>query len=284
MTVLQKNDVPAASLTTIRQSGQVPTVLNFDSETDLQTFIKNKKRWVILGKGSNAILSIHPEFPHVLQLDPCMYPTEITGDRLRISAGTPANQLLTVSQKAGLSGLEFAVGVPASLGGMIAMNFGCWDQTIAEKLESVKILKPDGTLEWISTGDLEFGYRTSKLLKEKWIALSAVLKLQKDTPDKIKARTLDMLRTRLAKQPLRAPTFGSVFKNPTGDYAARLLEASGFKGKRYKDLEFSARHANFLINHGAASCEDIVTFIKMAQNAVEELHHIRLETEVQILS
>ena len=212
-----------------------------------------------------------------------MLPVSVDGMRLRIPAGTTVHKLMKILQDKGLSGLEFSAGVPASVGGMIAMNFGCWGQDISQILVKARVLTETGEDRWLSNPELEFGYRTSLLQKNKWICLEAVFNCHLEDPSVIKEKILQNIQTRIEKQPLKGKTFGSVFKNPPGFHAAALLEELGFKGKTINHVQFSDKHANFLVNMGDATFPDALAMIQLAQNTVSAKKGILLKPEVKIV-
>jgi UDP-N-acetylmuramate dehydrogenase len=182
-----------------------------------------------------------------------------------------------------LTGLEFSAGVPASVGGMIAMNFGCWGQEICDDVLRIKIVTPEGESRWISKDEAQFGYRSSIFQQEPWIITQVQFQLKKAKPEDIKTKQLDNIALRLEKQPLREKTFGSTFKNPEGHFAGQLIEDAGYKGVPKGAVMFSPRHANFLVNQGGGTFAAAVELISEVQNSVWEKNKIKLETEVKII-
>lgn len=236
-----------------------------------------------MGKGSNTLISDTAEVPTFIQISPTFSSPTVEGTLLRVSAGVTVHKLMTLLQEYGLSGLEFSAGVPASVGGMVAMNFGCWGQEISQILVKARVLTETGEDLWLTQSDLQFGYRTSLLQQKKWICLEAIFSCKADDKTTIKTRILDNIQTRITKQPLKAKTFGSVFKNPPGDYAAALLEAAGFKGKQIGEVQFSDKHANFLVNTNHATFQEALAMIELAQKTVSAQKGILLEPEVKLV-
>ena len=281
--ILRKVSVPISQLTTFQSQGVVQEVQVFQTLDALKAFIKSKVPYYILGKGSNTLISPDTSIHKFIQISLEMFPVSVEGNRLRVCAGTTVHKLMGILQEKGLTGLEFSAGVPASIGGMVAMNFGCWGQDISQILVKARILTETGDDKWVSNLELGFGYRTSILQKNKWICLEAEFACQAEDPAIIKQTILQNIQTRIEKQPLKGKTFGSVFKNPPGFHAAALLEELGFKGKTINHVQFSEKHANFLINMGDAKFQDALAMIQLAQDTVSAQKGILLEPEVKIV-
>lgn len=236
---------------------------------------------LILGRGSNTL--INPKAPlHVVRLSPNASPISRTGNKVVFPAGLPTKKMLDRCIEMGLSGLEFAAGVPASLGGMVAMNFGCWGQCMADLITRVQVIH-NQTVTWWPVADAQFDYRSS-VFQSGIMVVAAELELVESDPQQIKAASQQAIQRRLASQPLRHKTFGSIFKNPPGHYAAQLLESAGLKGQRWGDIELSAQHANFLVNHGHATYQDTVTVITHLIDTVTQCHGITLQPEVRLIA
>ena len=201
-------------------------------------------------------------------------------------AGEPIPSLARKAAKAGLAGLEWAVGIPGTVGGAAVMNAGAQGGCIAERLQSVKVVdpdRPDQTIE-LQAQDLDYAYRHSRLQQEPWIVVSARLRLEPgQDPSVVSQRTSANLHSRTSTQPYQQPSCGSVFRNPEPHKAGQLIEALGLKGQRIGDAQVSPIHANFIVNCGSASAADIWSLIELVQQTVEEAHAIRLQPEVKRL-
>ncbi|MEB3276880.1 MAG: UDP-N-acetylmuramate dehydrogenase [Cyanobacteriota bacterium] len=206
--------------------------------------------------------------------------------RIEAQAGEPIPTLARKAARAGLAGLEWAVGIPGTLGGAVVMNAGAQGGCIADCLESVRVLDPntpERPLE-LNAEQLEFAYRHSRLQQEPWIVISARLRLQSGhDPAAVSARTSANLHSRTSSQPYQQPSCGSVFRNPEPLRAGRLIEALGLKGTRIGDAEVSPVHANFIVNRGQARAADIEALIARVQQQVLQAHGIALHTEVKRL-
>ncbi|GAV19530.1 UDP-N-acetylmuramate dehydrogenase [Mariprofundus micogutta] len=182
----------------------------------------------------------------------------------------------------GLSGCEFMATVPGDIGGGVAMNAGCFAQQVSDSLIAIQVVLRSGELKELDAADLQLAYRHATLPAQS-LVVSATFELHPDSPDQIRERMRSMRSRRSATQPLSQPNCGSVFKNPEGDHAARLVEAAGLKGFQIGGARISSQHANFIVNEGEASSSDIVDLIRRAQRVVEEEFDIRLEPEVRMI-
>jgi UDP-N-acetylmuramate dehydrogenase len=203
------------------------------------------------------------------------------GGRIYVEAGVPCPRLIRFSLEKGLTGLEFAYGIPGSLGGMIVMNAGTPEGEIAEVVERAKVMLLDGEIVEIGCDEIEFGYRSSRL--PRGIILGAWLKLKKAKRSEVQERIERYMKRRDATQPIHLPNAGSIFKNPPGDHAGRLIEAVGLKGMRLGDAQISDKHANFIVNRGKATARDVLKLIKLIGKTVEEQTGITLELEIRIV-
>jgi len=203
-------------------------------------------------------------------------------NKLTVEAGARMGKIAQHCAARGLTGLEFMATVPGDLGGGIAMNAGAFSQQVSDTLHSVRLLLRNGEISDLDRDQLQMDYRHTNL-PEKALVISADFELQTDEIEAIRERMREMRKQRSSTQPLSLPNCGSVFKNPPGDYAARLIEAAGLKGMKIGNARISTAHANFIVNEGKASSHDVISLITAAQSAVEEKFGIRLEPEVRIL-
>jgi UDP-N-acetylmuramate dehydrogenase len=201
-------------------------------------------------------------------------------------AGEPIPTLARKAARLGLAGLEWAVGIPGTVGGAVVMNAGAQGGCIADCLESVRLLDPadpEATVE-LPAAALGFAYRHSRLQQEPWVVVSARFRLESGhDPAAVSARTSANLHSRTSSQPYQQPSCGSVFRNPEPLKAGRLIEELALKGLRIGDAEVSPVHANFIVNRGQARATDIAALIALVQERVQEAHGIGLETEVKRL-
>lgn len=234
-----------------------------------------------LGRGSNLLISDAGIDGLVLDLNAL---SDIHVEALSLTAGAGARmgKIAQLAANASLAGLEFMATVPGDLGGGVAMNAGAFGQQVSDVLASIVILHRNGTVQTLTRPDLNMVYRHTHLPADA-LVLSATLVLRADDAESIRQRMRDMRKKRTDTQPLALPNCGSVFKNPEGDFSARLIESVGLKGQRMGKASISDKHANFIVNEGGATCEDVLALIRLARNTVYEQHHVWLEPEVRFV-
>lgn len=245
---------------------------------------RSGKPFFVLGNGSN-VLAPDEGFPGVIvctrELEPIL---EFTGNKVRVSASTLNARLLRACAEQGLGGIEYLSGVPGNIGGAVFMNAGTASGWIESSLESVELCSFEGKIRTLSKGDLQFSYRQQHFLKEDELVWAATLVLSKLDPEKIKASLAEAVRKRKAAQPIELPSCGSVFRNPDGKNAWKLIEEAGLRGIARGGARFSPKHCNFIVNEGSASREDVLFLIQLAKEKVYTLFGIELHEEVVLLS
>ncbi len=278
-----RHNVAISALTTFQNEGALPEVWQLETVEDAAALVQSGRSYFILGKGSNTLLNPATTCAIIATISPQWCVPIVTGTCLHVGAGTPVNTLMKLCLEHGLTGLEFAAGVPASVGGMVAMNFGCWGTEMADVVDRILVMDSTAKTRWLTRDELNFGYRSSLIQTHPLLVLEVVVSLQTATQDRIKATQHQFIAERLAKQPLRARTFGSTFKNPEGAYAGAIIESLGYKGVPMGPVMFSPEHANFLVNTGGAHFEDALSAITTIQALANEQCHIQLETEVKFI-
>ena len=240
---------------------------------------------MLLGAGSNLLISdrgidglvISTRFLRHRKFD------AETG-RITVAAGDPIASVAWQAAKRGWRGLEWAVGIPGTVGGAVVMNAGAHNQCTADCLIEAVVVSPDGTVEKLTPKDLNYSYRTSCLQGRQKLVLEATFELEMGfSPQEMMAITQQNLQRRKSSQPYDKPSCGSVFRNPTPHAAGWLIEQLGLKGYRIGDAEISQRHANFILNCGQAKAQDIFRLIRHVQEQVESRWSLLLEPEVKIL-
>jgi len=235
-----------------------------------------------LGRGSNMLISDDGFDGLIMDLSE-LSAIELDGCSVRVEAGARMSRVARQCAEHGLSGCEFMATVPGDMGGGVAMNAGCFTQQVSDTLNHVEVVLPTGAVQKINMDALDISYRHTALPRGS-IVVAASFVLHIDHPEQIRERMRGMRTRRSATQPLAQPNCGSVFKNPVGDYAARLIEAAGLKGFRIGGACISDQHANFIVNEGDASCADIVALIEHAQSTVQQHSGIELEPEVRVIA
>lgn len=243
----------------------------------------NNIKHKILGKGSNLIFSEKGYNGILIKLD-SLDNLEIKGNEITVGAGYSLVKLATRLSRMGYTGLEFATGIPGTIGGAVFMNAGAYKSDMGYIVKSVKVLTPRYRVVEMTNYDMDFHYRTSFLQKNpEYICLETTIILKKGNPEEIQLLIDDRKKRRLESQPLEYPSAGSVFRNPEGDYAGRLIEEIGYKGYRIGGAEVSNKHANFIINIGDASGDDVKKLIIEIKSIVKEKYGIELKVEQEFV-
>lgn len=243
----------------------------------------NNIKYKILGNGSNLIFNSNGYDGVIIKLNE-FKSLKINGTLVTVGAGYNLIRLATKTCNLGLAGLEFATGIPGTIGGAVFMNAGAYKSDMGYVVKSIKVLTPDLEIKTMYNRELDFHYRSSFLQKNNgYICLEATLQLRKGNRSLILEVINDRKKRRLETQPLEYPSAGSVFRNPEGDYAGRLIEEIGYKGKIIGGAQVSEKHANFIINKGNATGEDIKELINEIKGKVKEKYNIDLKCEQEIV-
>lgn len=236
----------------------------------------------VLGNGSNLIVRDGGIRGLTIVLGEHFSDIRIEGKRLCVQAGALLSRVATAAMEAGLSGLEFAGGIPGTLGGGCAMNAGAYGGQISDVLVSAEVLL-GGEVRTLSLEEMQMGYRTTLPLREGGVVLSACFELERDDPDAILSRMKELNARRRDKQPLNLPSAGSTFKRPEGHFAGALIEGCGLKGCAIGAAQVSEKHAGFIVNTGGATAKDILQLIAHVQAVVRRETGVELEPEVKIM-
>lgn len=240
--------------------------------------------WLFLGNGTNVVAADEGFRGAVLRLSGEQESPSASGEnRISCPAGVPLKQLCRFAREQGLSGLEFAFGIPGSVGGAVYMNAGAYGGDMSQVLESVTCLNKSGEIVCLSADELDLRYRHSALMEKHLIAVEATFLLQPDEIQAIGARMEEYMARRREKQPLEYPSAGSFFKRPVGYFAGALIEKSGLKGFTVGGAQISEKHAGFVINRGGATCDDLHRLTREVQRIILRDHGVKLETEVLFL-
>ena len=235
----------------------------------------------LMGNGTNLLITDGPFHRIVLRMGERFSRVDAAGDILTAQAGVSLAQLAVTAAKNGLAGLEFAHGIPGTLGGAVSMNAGAYGGEMKDVVTSVTYL--DGELTLRETADEDFAYRHSRFSDTGDIILSAALRLHADDSEAIRERMRALMERRKASQPLELPSAGSTFKRPSGGYAAALIDRAGLKGYSVGAAQVSEKHAGFVVNRGGAAFDDVVRLIEHIQEEVFRQTGIALEPEVKII-
>ena len=236
---------------------------------------------MVMGNGTNLLVSDAGIEGVVLKIETEAPPALCGEAGVICPAGLPVKKLCLFAREHGLSGLEFAFGIPGTVGGGVYMNAGAYGGQMSDVLESVRIITRSGEFEELRAEELELGYRRSVLMENGGVAVEARFHLTPDKREDIAARMEDFLSRRRDKQPLEYPSAGSFFKRPPGYFAGTLIESCGLKGARVGGAQISEKHAGFLINAGGATCADVLRLSERVQKTVLDACGVRLEPEVR---
>jgi UDP-N-acetylmuramate dehydrogenase len=281
-----RHDEPMARHGGWRVGGPARRFYRPADSADLVAFLatvepREELHWV--GLGSNLLVRDGGIDGTVICLQGALDRIETLADgRVRAEAGATDAAVARHCARAGLLGVEFLAGIPGTLGGALAMNAGAHGDEIWQRVVTVETAGRDGRLRERIPSDYRIAYRSVTGPQDEWF-LAATLQLDAGDPDEGQARIRALLERRGATQPTRQPSCGSVFKNPPGDFAGRLVEASGLKGFAIGGASVSTKHANFIVTEGGATAGDVEALIAHVQETVERLHGVRLGTEVRIV-
>ncbi len=276
---------PMSSYTTFKIGGPADIVITPLGAEELKTAIilcrEEKTPYMLIGRGSNLLVSDRGISGAVIHI--CKGFDEIisVGDnRVVCGAGASLSALCMFCLENSLSGLEFAYGIPGSVGGAVFMNAGAYGGEMRDVITTVEYMLPDGTTGVIAGDELAFGYRKSAFTGSDMIILSATFELRQDATEEIRARMDDYIGRRKAKQPLQYPSAGSTFKRPEGHFAGALIEGCNLKGYKVGGAAVSEKHAGFVINTGDATCDDVITLMSHIVKTVKEQCDVTLEPEI----
>lgn len=233
-----------------------------------------------VGNGSNLLISDTGYNGVILHPSKNFCDVRVEGERLICESGATLAAIARTALEQGLTGFEFAAGIPGSLGGAIVMNAGAYDGEMKQVVETVKLITPEGEIITKDSEEMEFSYRHSILKEKPYLVLSVTIKLRKGEKEQIKARMEELAQKRREKQPLEYPSAGSTFKRPEGYFAAKLIQDAGLRGLMVGGAQVSEKHCGFVINKDQATAKDIYELMKRVQEQVKEKYGVMLEPEV----
>jgi UDP-N-acetylmuramate dehydrogenase len=288
-------DIPMAQFSSFKVGGPAAAVIEVENINDLKKLMhwleENKVDWRVVGRGSNIlvpdngfagiVIILAGEFRAIENLSSAV--TQSTAGKIFIRAGggCQLSKLVSYCTSQSVSGLEFGVGIPGSIGGAVIMNAGAWGHEIGSLVDSVCLMNFSGSIATVPGKDLGFAYRKCSLPQDT-ILLSATFALIPGNREEIKTACRKYQDMRRTNQPVSEPSAGSFFKNPPGESAGRLIEKAGLKGFAIGDAKVSDKHANFIVNTGKASAADILSLMQVIQQEVQKRFGIKLEPEVHI--
>lgn len=266
---------PAALMAFPEEPKQLARLLKYTYENDIPTRI--------LGAGTNVLAPDEGMQELVICLKDCMDGMELMeGNRIRVAAGVTMTRAAVFAANNGLAGMEFAHGIPGTVGGGVYMNAGAYGGEIGCICESVDVVTPRGVLKTLSKEEMAFSYRHSALEDDFAVVVSVVLQLAPGNSEAIRGKMQELMEKRKASQPLDKPSAGSAFKRPVGGYAAALIDQAGLKGFQIGGAAVSEKHAGFVVNMGGATAADVRQLLRQVADRVKEHSGITIEPEVRI--
>lgn len=279
--------VPMKDYTTFRIGGPADILVRPSSEDELKAVLtylnEDSVPCTVLGNGSNVLVKDGGIRGVVVQIGKAMSDIHIEGTALTAQAGAMLSAAAAAAAAESLTGMEFAAGIPGSIGGAVFMNAGAYGGEMSHIIRSCRALLPDGSVREFSKEELNLGYRRSIFSENGGIVISCTLDLESGSKEEIYAEMKDLASRRKEKQPLSLPSAGSTFKRPEGYFAGKLIQDAGLRGLSVGGARVSQKHAGFIVNEGGASAEDVLTLIRLVQMTVKDRFGVDLTPEVRIL-
>lgn len=278
---------PMAGHTTFRIGGPADCFVELENGEQLKKLRRYLEltglSFFVLGNGSNVLVSDSGYKGIVLQIGPRMNSVRVEGNRIVAEAGATLAQVARAAMEHGLTGLEFASGIPGTVGGGVVMNAGAYGGELCQVVTQVNVVSRDGELLELDNETMEFGYRTSVIRKSSFIVTEVTFCLEPGDRDVIKGKMEELSARRREKQPLEYPSGGSTFKHPEGHFAGQLIMEAGFRGFQIGGARVSEKHCGFVVNTGNATARDVRDVIDRIQTRVKEQFGVELEPEIIFL-
>lgn len=279
-------DEPLKHHTTFRVGGPAAVLLTPDMEQlpqVLQILAKHQMQVTVIGNGSNLLVGDKGISGVVIEIGKQMSEVTVEGESITAQAGALLSKVANEACKKGLSGMEFAAGIPGSVGGAMVMNAGAYGGEMKDIVTSVKVLTKEGKILELSCEEMDFSYRHSCIIEKEYLVLEATLQLHLAEPETIIQKMNELKEQRVSKQPLEYPSAGSTFKRPEGYFAGKLIMDAGLADFSIGGAAVSGKHCGFVINKGDATAADVLAVIHHVQKTVKEKFQVELETEVKLL-
>ena len=251
-----------------------------ENKEELKDIFEKYRNIFLIGNGTNTLIDegdLDITFVSLKELNKI---EELGEGIVRVEAGLDFNKLIAFMNRNNYSGLENLAGIPGSVGGLVYMNGGAYGSEIFDCIKEVEIFYENHQIRTLKKEDIKFSYRSTEIQDKKWVIISATFEFKRGFDLQ---KVIDIQALRESKQPLDKPNLGSTFKNPEGDFSARLISEAGLKGTRVGGAEISSKHPNFIVNHGDATFEDISKILTLVKEKIKKLYNIQLEEEIIIL-
>ena len=283
-----KYNEPMKKHTTMKVGGPCDCMVEPSSIEEIQKVLEyvkeNNIKYYIIGNGSNLLVKDEGVHALVIKIASKFSSVEVNGEHIRAYSGCSVPKLAQIAKENSLSGLEFACGIPGSVGGGIRMNAGAYGSEMVNVVEKVGFLDENGNLKEIDGKDAHFTYRHSMFVDNpQYVVVYAIYKLVKGNKEEISKIMEENMNSRKQKQPIEYPNFGSVFKRPEGYFVGKLVDDCGLKGYKIGGAQVSTKHSGFMINTGDATCKDVLDLIEYVKEKVYEKFNVKLQEEVVIL-
>ena len=279
---------PMKKHTTMKVGGPCECMVEPSSIEEIQKIVeyskKNNIKYYVIGNGSNLLVKDEGVNALIIKISNKFSTVEVNGEHIKAYSGCSVPKLSQIAKENSLSGLEFACGIPGSVGGGIRMNAGAYGSEMVNVVEKVGFLDENGNLNEIDGKDANFTYSHSMFVENpEYVVVYAIYKLQKGNKEEISRVMEENMNSRKQKQPIEYPNFGSVFKRPEGYFVGKLVDDCGLKGYKIGGAQVSTKHSGFMINAGNATCKDVLDLIEYVKEKVYEKFNVKLQEEVVIL-
>lgn len=280
-------DEPMKNHTSFKIGGPVDILVMPGSIEEIAQSIKtcneHNLKYQVIGNGSNLLVSDRGIRGIVIKISEILNDVRVEDNKVIAQAGVLLSKVSKVALKHSLTGLEFASGIPGSLGGAITMNAGAYGPEMKDVVTKVKCVDTSGNIVEYTNEEMNFGYRHSRVQEEQLLVVEVEMELEKGSYEDIKAYMDELTEKRTSKQPLHLPSAGSTFRRPEGHYAGKLIEDAGLKGLRLGDAQVSEKHCGFVVNVGNATAEEVLNLIEVIQKTVKDKYGVDLQTEVKTI-
>ncbi|NLW56411.1 MAG: UDP-N-acetylmuramate dehydrogenase [Firmicutes bacterium] len=280
-------DEPMSRHTSFRIGGPADLMIEVETPDELARTVEYCRKsgifWFLLGRGTNLLVKDEGIRGVVLKLGREFSRISVEGKKIRVGAAVSLAKVAEQAARNGLAGLEFASGIPGSVGGAVFMNAGAYGREMQDVVSAVHLYRPGKGFSIYRREKLGFSYRSSRLQTEEAICLEVVLELAAGEEAQIRQEMGELNSRRREKQPMEYPSAGSVFKRPPGDFAGRLIEEAGLKGKQVGQAQVAPKHAGFIINLGGAAAQDVLDLMALVREEVHRKSGVWLEPEIRVL-
>ncbi|MEG2275862.1 MAG: UDP-N-acetylmuramate dehydrogenase [Clostridia bacterium] len=283
-----KYNEPLAKHSTMKVGGPADVLVEISTLDEIEKVVEfareNKIKYYVLGNGSNVFATDKGYRGIIIKIAKSFSDYNIDGDEITVCAGMSMPRLASIAQSQGLSGLEFACGIPGTIGGGVRMNAGAYGGEMQDVVTQTKFIDENGILRTISHDEHEFSYRHTIFTDNpKYIILETTMKLKAADKDEIKNKMMENSKKRREKQPLEYPNCGSTFKRPEGLFVGQIIQESNLKGYTVGGAQVSEKHAGFIINRNNATAKDVLDLISHIQSVIKEKYNVELKVEVIVI-